>query len=109
MSHPSGISSQTLDSAPAETQERPPYRQQQQASIKQQLVNVYVRFFYLPFSSYGNRLDLVDVTLCPEKPPNKRGASLWQFMGISITQPIGVTIFSVLDSIRDKCSFSAAW
>lgn len=31
------------------------------------------------------------------------------FIGISVTQPIGVTIFSVLDSIRDKCSFSAAW
>lgn len=35
----------TQDSAPVETQERPfPHRQQQQASIKQQLVNVYVSF-----------------------------------------------------------------
>lgn len=30
-------------------------------------------FFYLPFSCYGNRLDLVDVALCSEKLPNKRG------------------------------------
>lgn len=35
----------TQDSVPGERQDRPfPYCQQQQASIKQQLVNVYVRF-----------------------------------------------------------------
>lgn len=37
--------SHTQESAPVETQERPfPLRLQQQANIKQQLVNVYVSF-----------------------------------------------------------------
>lgn len=72
------VFSLTQDSTPVETQERPfPHRQQQQASIKQQLVNVYVSF-YFPFSCYGNRLGLVDVSICSQKllPANKRGVRL---------------------------------
>lgn len=71
-----GALSPTQDSAAVETPERPlAFRQQQQASIKQQLVNVYVRFFFfIPI------LSPVMVTkwkwlmlVCSEKAPNKRG------------------------------------
>lgn len=31
------------------------------------------------------------------------------FMGISVTQPTGVTVLCVLGSIGDKCSFSTPW
>lgn len=102
--------SQTQESAPVETQERPfPYRQQQQASIKQQLVNVYVSFLtsispvmvtdwlWLMLLSVLRSFLIKGVSGCDSV-----------FKGISVTQPIGVTIFCVLDSIRDKCSFSTS-
>lgn len=66
-------------------------------------------FFYThPFACYGNRLELVDVTLCSEKPLIKGvSGSDSVFMGISVTQPIAITICGAFGSMRDKCRFSA--
>lgn len=70
---------QTCDPAPVEAQEKP-FPHQQQQNIKQRLVNVYVSFFYLPLSCYGQRLDSVDVSLSSENlpPANKRAVCLGQ-------------------------------
>lgn len=64
--------SHTQDSA--ESLERPFLdRLQQQASIKQQLVTVYVNlitFFELSFFCCSNRVDVVNVSFCSEEGPS---------------------------------------
>lgn len=102
--------SQTQDSAAVEAPEKLlAFRQQQQASIKQQLVNVYVSFF-IPTLSPVMGTDwncLMVLSVLRILLIKGVSGSDMVFIGTPISQPIAVAICCAFASMRDKCRFSA--